>query len=224
MKEPTFDQLLATPMAAPATEHENFALAAVKETHIFYTGGSKGGEAQRKTLFYNVERDEWKEGPDMNVAREYHSSCSFADFTYVIGGRTQNGMTDSIERLNSTEIVSRCYPLFFWSHTWQHIQVAGSSLPACHSALVCPLNDTEIIIMGGVYNEFSVFALHHESHDLRQVTNQLEHGVNSSTNSTRMLSPNLVALRVTAGLNGTDYLKSYTPSKPHTFQLIKELS
>ena len=55
-----------------------------------------------KTELYSTDRDEWFDGPDLNEARESHSSCSHGSHVYVFGGLGPDCKPlDSIEYFNA---------------------------------------------------------------------------------------------------------------------------
>lgn len=59
-----------------------------------------------KTELYSSERDAWFKGPDLNEARESHSSCALGSRVYVFGGlgglgADKKSPLDSIEYFNA---------------------------------------------------------------------------------------------------------------------------
>ena len=63
---------------------------------IFLTGGMKTTSLATVEV-YSVDRDEWIQCPDLNNARNSHSSCILGDKLYVSGGCAGRLTIDSIE-------------------------------------------------------------------------------------------------------------------------------
>ena len=86
--------------------------------------------------------------PNLNEAREEHSSCIIRNTLYVLGGTYKEyrdiGWADSIEKLENINLTD---PLAF--SQWQLIQINSMFLPR-YLCVACPLNEREMIIHGGV--------------------------------------------------------------------------
>ena len=91
---------------------------------------------------YNFGANQWRNGPNLNVARRYHSSCSLRDHIYVIGGTNE---TD--EYFGSIEILDMNIPR---PQKWALLNQDVFS-PRM-SAAVIPINDTQFVIIGGFNN------------------------------------------------------------------------
>ena len=81
-----------------------------KTEDLIVATGSKYPESSSRTCeYYDVWKNEWKQLPELNQARHYHSVSIIQDentstWVYVIGGRSSDeSPLDSIERLNFDE-------------------------------------------------------------------------------------------------------------------------
>ena len=91
---------------------------------------------------FDIKTNKWRVAPSLNIARYMHASCAIGKTVYVFCGKVPGLLiTNSIERSRVTGR-SQMEP-------WELLQVNGSSLAPRHSLGVCPLNQTEIVIIGG---------------------------------------------------------------------------
>lgn len=87
---------------------------------------------------YDTVTNEWTEMPRLNLGRYRHSSCSLLDSIYVFCGMDRNA-----NKLSSIEIFNTRH----WDEGWKLIQVP--SLRDRIFPAVSPLNDSQILILGG---------------------------------------------------------------------------
>ena len=79
----------------------------------------------------------WREAADLNVARSEHSSCAMGNEVYVFCGWDGSQYLSSIECLNVAEQQA----------AWEIFTV--DALTVRNSPVVCPLSDSDFVIMGG---------------------------------------------------------------------------
>ena len=79
-----------------------FNLAVDESRSIYFTGGTALREAQKSTLVFDIETEEFEEAADMNIQRYKHGSIVIAGRLYVFGGWISDKVpTSSIEMLTS---------------------------------------------------------------------------------------------------------------------------
>ena len=79
-----------------------FNLAVDESRSIYFTGGTAMREAQKSTLVFDIETEEFEEAADMNIQRYKHGSIVIAGRLYVFGGWiSDKNPTSSIEMLTS---------------------------------------------------------------------------------------------------------------------------
>ena len=106
------------------------------------------GKSHYSTVeLFDLENETWSSMPDLNVARNEHSSCYHGGYIYVLGGKTNDvWSTNSIER-------------FHFDHAprpsaWEQFTPTVSQLLTTTYPALFSLNDTELIFFGG-YEEKS---------------------------------------------------------------------
>ena len=85
----------------------------------------------------------------MVKSRMDHSSCSLGDYVYVIGGKDTSTYHDTIERANFGNYLNELCVNF---GVWELLQPSQSYFERMSGRmhpLVAPLNDSEILILGG---------------------------------------------------------------------------
>jgi len=117
------------------------SLASYKSIVIYLTGGYElsKGIPSKKAIAYDLRTQTVNAAlPDLNQARYYHSSCTLCTKLYVFSG------CDRHERLlNSLEVLN----LAKENNLWKLVPLVD--FPARGEAVVCPVSETEILIMGG---------------------------------------------------------------------------
>ena len=95
---------------------------------------------------YDTASDTW-EGLNaiLNKARCFHSACTLNRMIYVFCGGDENYK----DYLNSIEVISETSLVQNSTATWQLIEVPQNILIPREFPGVAPMNDTEIVIMGG---------------------------------------------------------------------------
>ena len=82
----------------PLEIKRNPALANLLDKYIVVTGGRYTGRLMGKTCIsmtvqvYDIVRDMWERGPELNRGRESHSSCVLGTTVYVFGGVGSSGL------------------------------------------------------------------------------------------------------------------------------------
>lgn len=99
---------------------------------------------------YDIKLGEWSRAPQLRVARMFHSGCSLENSVYLFFGhqKLSNGhLEPSIEILNTKTGANSLF--------WELFKPPMFSFRARVRALVAPLNDREILIVGGVDKELT---------------------------------------------------------------------
>jgi hypothetical protein len=131
------------------------------EDIVLATGSKYPEDSARTCEFYDVWKNEWKDLPELNVARHYHTVSVMSDdnenqttWVYVIGGRSSDeSPLDSIERLNfdlarDAEESKAHWELIDLKNTdngWTARDTCGSF----------PISQEEILIFGGDFGWLS---------------------------------------------------------------------
>lgn len=112
---------------------------------VVLTGGrSKSDYASSACYAYSVDGRVWEDLPDLNIARESHSSCSLKLSVYVFGGHDGRfDLLNAVEvlQLNENGISEHQDP-------WQLISTNGSFEPR-QNPVVCAMDDNVILLSGG---------------------------------------------------------------------------
>lgn len=121
----------------------------VNSKFVYVTGGREDGNgdpAYPDCDRYDVAKNKWEEMPPMNQARFSHSSCHLGAFIYVFGGtNSQKQEFNSVEKLSID-----AKPKLKVSKQWEVIpEVNLTALPAICGHFSIPLNEKEIVILGG---------------------------------------------------------------------------
>ena len=116
--------------------------------YVVATGGLESGIPVEKTHRFEMSTQTWQQLPDMNVARSHHASCSLDGNVYVFCGQDRNQ-----EPLNSIEVLEDTASNLDLIEAWKLIRVADTILFPRSSPGVAPLNDNEIVVMGGFGGE-----------------------------------------------------------------------
>ena len=110
-------------------------------------GGSSGGKYLNTCLRFDLAGEAWEQMPSMQVARQQSSSCFLSGNLYAFCGLNgDKGLLQSIEKLRVFALASEQK-----QQAWQLIpegNFAADFSPRC-SLVACPLNSTQILIMGG---------------------------------------------------------------------------
>ena len=89
----------------------------------------------------NLRTKRWETVADLNYERYHHASCALGAYVYVFCGLSGPLMlsTNTIEKLDATRPDSR----------WTLIHVPETELPPRYGCIAAPLNNKEIVILGG---------------------------------------------------------------------------
>jgi hypothetical protein len=119
---------------------EGHCLAAIGSSYI-YAIGSRLYNTSKTCEVFNIQRNQWREQPDLNRNRYLSTAVTIADrYIYVLGGY-EPSVTD-IERLD-TESGDQPY--------WELIKVWSQSFEndIKYWFGACPISNREILIFGG---------------------------------------------------------------------------
>jgi N-acetylneuraminic acid mutarotase len=121
---------------------QGHSVCAIGSKFLVVTGSRMDHEESgKKCEIYNVDMDLWWEIADLNVARHYHSSCSFADkFVYIFCGI--NNATKKY--LNTIERYENGAP----NAKWDLID-PSTKLPVRQGCGVAVTGNSSILIFGG---------------------------------------------------------------------------
>lgn len=114
-------------------------------SHAVVIGGrAEDWQVSAKVEKLDISKSKWSPMPDLQVARESHASCTAQDgnIIYVFCGfNADGGVLNSIEKLA---------PSFDSKPTaWKLLDLPLNSLEPRAFPAVAPLNDREIVLMGG---------------------------------------------------------------------------
>ena len=92
----------------PGNTRKGLSLCKTSGMHALLVGGYSAAEGKEyltscMRLVLTSYRGTWEQMPSMNVARTGCSSCSLAGYAYVFGGRNNDGLLNSIEKLRVFE-------------------------------------------------------------------------------------------------------------------------
>ena len=93
---------------------------------------------------YNPSNDTWTETNELNEVRHLGSGCQLGDKLYVFGGASE-GSENTMEYFNESEYLSDVPNV-----QWILIQFPDDGLKCGSSPMVSKINETEIVILGGV--------------------------------------------------------------------------
>ena len=100
-------------------------------------GGKADDEYADSCLRYDIMSDEWTDIPSLNVARKRSGSCHLNGRIYAFAGKGESDL-NSIEMLITDPMAS----------SWKLIQAPKLFSPRT-CPIVAPLNQEEIVIIGG---------------------------------------------------------------------------
>ena len=118
---------------------ELFTLANVNDERVFVIGGLDHTEEcfSAAVHMFRPSKSMWFEVASLNVARSEHSSCAMHDDVYVFCGWNGSEYLNSIEMFKSSQE----------NALWEIFSI--DAISCRNSPVVCPLSDTELLIMGG---------------------------------------------------------------------------
>lgn len=113
----------------------------------FYLIGGQAGTKLKSVLRFDLKFNQWQEMSQLKFARQGHSSCYLGDYIYVCCGEGESGLLNSVERLR----ILQDHPSNQASQIWQLVpqQNFPSNFHPRQWLLTSPINDSEILIMGG---------------------------------------------------------------------------
>ena len=121
------------------------ALTSIGEQVLTIGGFDSNIHYLRTVSSYQVKDNMWIEDlPQMNERRYGASACHLLKYVYVFAGREGRICLNSIEKIDVDSLVS------FGKAVWKLIQVPQNILSTRTIPAVSQLNDTEIVIMGGL--------------------------------------------------------------------------
>ena len=134
-----------TAKADSDTAREWPALAGLTRGVLFIAGGIPDAIGCLSTVSkYDISDDTWSGGyPQLQTARGNASACILKTFVYVFCGYNSCGYLNSIEVISETALVPHSQA------RWQLIEVPKNILIPRVVCAVAPINETDIVILGG---------------------------------------------------------------------------
>ena len=136
----------------PGKARQGISPCKISYKHALIVGGAhEETEFLNSCLRFDLSRQEWEPMPSMNVARVLSSSCVLGDHrVFVFCGMSSTGFLQSIEVLQIRDSASEQM-----REAWQLVPLnLISELTPRSYAVVCPVNQSEILVMGGYYDGF----------------------------------------------------------------------
>ena len=99
--------------------------------------------ASSEVKIYDIKKDNWKEGPSLQVARQSANTTFIKNCLYIFGGENENeGSLNSLEVLDIDAATKK----------WDLILLDRINIR--NLSIVCAINYKEILIMGGKYQNY----------------------------------------------------------------------
>ena len=144
-------------------------MCAIEDWQIFVSGGSASDHNEKsssdKAELYRIYEDEWVELPRLVKGRREHAMCALGlqGALYVFGGSDMDHNQEAgIERLDLYKL-----------DCWVQLRVLNMVQIDWTWHSVMPLNDTEILVLGGSIGVFNtqtcVLRKENESHGIPQI-------------------------------------------------------
>ena len=73
------------------TIFKDFTLVNFQDKYVFVVGAMINRQITTQTLRYDLEKNTWQYGPEMNTGRWICTGCSVGDAVYVFGGLKEKG-------------------------------------------------------------------------------------------------------------------------------------
>ena len=133
------------------------SLVNYRDELIFLTGGFTTGIGNlKKVKVYDIKSNSWSNAAPLNVARNYHSCCSLANYIYVVCGgyftvqRFHNVAQTTIKREGHRFFERLDVEAFKSNAKAAKWQILGLNFPFSRDcALVGPVSKNEFFILGG---------------------------------------------------------------------------
>ena len=126
-----------------------FAIALYGESmkYCVVLGGRKRNEESflSSCELYDIQNEIVTVLPSLNVGRGYLSACCVKNSVYAICGKSNEGYLSSIEKLSRPDDNDTA--------SWDLLEIDESVLSPRSSTLAFALNDQELLISGGFYQE-----------------------------------------------------------------------
>ena len=108
---------------------------------LYVVGGTDGEDYLKTAICLDLQTSQFTEAPSLNIARYQHSATVLGGCLYIIGGYGGESQLDTIEKL---DIVNS-------GMVWNIFTTPGFT--ARQNAIVCTINNTQMLVAGGYYNE-----------------------------------------------------------------------
>ena len=121
--------------AAPDTVNRRGAAAVVLDGAIWMIGGVRDGVSSAEVDIYDVELDEWREGPPLPEARAGHAAAVLGGHIHVFGGRSAD----------MQRTVRDHFKISPGDEAWR----AATPLPSARTEAAAAALDGEVWLIGG---------------------------------------------------------------------------
>ena len=135
-------------MASPPTQRCSPTLCTFIDEYILVIGGfnRKHSAIGLSTIdIYDIWTDSWLPGPKMPQERFNMGACVHGDFLYISCGFSLGNCLQDMIRINIFKFIAQKTPKYCWESLYHR----RWRLTPRESPIMCPLNATEILIMGG---------------------------------------------------------------------------
>ena len=112
-------------------------------------GQNDSGQFYKTVELYRLDANIWEDFPDLVTERSRASSCCHGSYVYVFCGLSTNGSINTVERV----AVEALQPGRTSDARWELIKPYPREISRRYQPIVAPLNDTQIVILGGNDNK-----------------------------------------------------------------------
>ena len=120
------------------------ALTKVGNQVIVFAGDDSNHNPLHSVSCHDLVTNIWLvDLPKINQARSNASGCYLPAYVYIFAGYTKDESINNIEKIASISLYSNC------KEHWQLIEIPQNIFTPRQNPAVAPLNDTDIVIMGG---------------------------------------------------------------------------
>ena len=137
-------KITKTELVAPEIARLGASVTNFKNKLVVVAGGTNEIGSDYATVeIYSLVDEKWTKAPKLNERRCNHSSCTLGDSVYLFG--CTGGISSSAIEWLDFEAHLRGH----YQPHWNIIRPDADLLKARVSSLFCPVNSTQILIMGG---------------------------------------------------------------------------
>lgn len=152
--------------------------------------GGRGEEGCLKDLSHHkIADNRWTHGlAKLNTARRSAGGTYFKGHAYVVAGYSDDKLLSCVERINTNRILNRKF-------SWEHLSVDDSLFRPTYFPSVAPLNDTQIVLFGGIMHcDITIFDT--TTNTFEKVGEQCNFKIQNLTNQTARVQRNKVIAMV----------------------------